>query len=107
VFVGAEPLNAQGLAAGTAGAVSAVASALPELVVAAVRDGTAETSARVGAVRGGIERFPRHAALKHIVGQRGVPIGEAVRGPLRPLTDAERDELDRLVPTWLESFATA
>src|SRR6266498_3177823 len=38
VFVGPEALLPQGLAAGAAGAVSALASAFPELVAAAVRD---------------------------------------------------------------------
>ena len=107
VFLGAEHLIARGLAGGSAGAVSGLAAAFPELVVAAVREGTAEASERAGAVRSALERFPRHAALKRIVGRRGVPLGDDVRGPLRRLTDAERDELDRLVPTWLESFATA
>jgi hypothetical protein len=30
-----------------------------------------------------------------------------VRAPLRALTEEEQEELDRLVPAWLESFATA
>ena len=107
VFIGAEALIGHGLAAGAAGAVSGLASALPELVVAAVREGTLEAGERVGAVRAAIERFRRLPALKRVLGVRGVPVREDVRGPLRRLTDSERAELDRLVPEWLESFATA
>jgi dihydrodipicolinate synthase/N-acetylneuraminate lyase len=90
VFVGAESLVGDGLAAGAAGAVSALASALPEAVVGAVASGD---STRAGELRAIIERFPRHAALKAIVASRGVPLHEDVRAPLRGLTDDERREL--------------
>jgi dihydrodipicolinate synthase/N-acetylneuraminate lyase len=90
VFVGAESLIGQGLAAGAAGAVSGLASAFPEVVVNAVRTGD---STAAGELRAKVERFPRHAALKEVVRTRGVPIDPAVRPPLRGLTDAERDEL--------------
>lgn len=91
VFVGPESLIAQGLEAGAVGAVSALASALPEKVVA-VDPALAE-------IRATIERFPRHAALKRIAARRGVPIREEVRAPLRALTDDERRELD----AWLDA----
>jgi dihydrodipicolinate synthase/N-acetylneuraminate lyase len=107
VFIGAESLIGEGLAAGAAGAVSGLASALPELVVTAVRDRTLEAAARAGEVRAALEGIRRLPALKRILGLRGLPVREDVRPPLRTLTDAERAELDRLVPTWLESFATA
>jgi dihydrodipicolinate synthase/N-acetylneuraminate lyase len=107
VFVGAEALIGEGIAAGAAGAVSGLASALPELVVAAVRDATPEAAERAGSARAALERFRRLPALKRILGLRGVPVAEDVRAPLRRLTDDERAELDRLVPTWLASFATA
>jgi 4-hydroxy-tetrahydrodipicolinate synthase len=90
VFVGAESLIGQGVAAGAAGAVSAVAAAFPEVVVEAVRSGD---STRAGEVRALMERFPRHAALKAVVASRGVPLREDVRAPLRGLTDAERRDL--------------
>jgi dihydrodipicolinate synthase/N-acetylneuraminate lyase len=99
VFVGPESLIAQGLQAGAAGAVSALASAFPELVAAAVRGEAVD----VGGLRDHIERFPRHAALKHALVTRGVPIREDVRAPLRGLTAAERDELDRGLTPWLEA----
>jgi dihydrodipicolinate synthase/N-acetylneuraminate lyase len=97
VFVGPESLIAQGLAAGAAGAVSALASAFPELVVAAVSGEAVD----VGGLREVIERFPRHAALKHVLVRRGVPINEDVRGPLRALTDGERNGLDAELTAWL------
>jgi len=100
IFVGPEALIAQGLAGGAVGAVSALASAFPELVVAAVRDPGA---ADLGPVRTALERFPLQAAAKLVVAKRGVPIGPSVRRPLRTLTDAERSELE----TWLESSSPA
>jgi dihydrodipicolinate synthase/N-acetylneuraminate lyase len=90
IYIGAEPLIAEGLAAGAAGAVSGLASALPEVVVEAVASRDAAAAGRLRAV---VDRYPRHAALKAIVRARGVPIGEDVRGPLRGLTDGERAEL--------------
>ena len=96
VFVGPETLLPQGLEAGAIGAVSALASTFPELVVTAVRD---RGSADLGPVRAALERFPFQAAAKVVVARRGVPIRPDVRRPLRVLTDEERRELER----WLES----
>jgi dihydrodipicolinate synthase/N-acetylneuraminate lyase len=91
VFVGPEALIAQGLEHGAVGAVSALASALPERVVA-VDPALAE-------IRAAIERFPRHAALKRIASRRGVPMREDVRAPLRALSADERLALDE----WLDA----
>src|SRR2546425_9094157 len=91
VFVGPEALLPQGLAAGAAGAVSALASAFPELVAEAVRS---PESAELGPVRSAMERFPFQAAAKVVLARRGVPIRPGVRPPLRRLTDAERAELE-------------
>jgi dihydrodipicolinate synthase/N-acetylneuraminate lyase len=99
VFVGPEALIAQGMSTSAVGAVSALASAFPERVAAAVREPDGDEAAGLGELRSAVERFPRHAALKRIVARRGVPIREDVRGPLRGLTDDERAELDG----WLES----
>jgi len=93
VFVGPESLIAQGLAHGAVGAVSALASALPERVVA--------VDPSLKQLREAIERFPRHAALKRIVNRRGVPMREDVRAPLRGLTAEERTELD----AWLDGLS--
>ena len=98
VFVGAEALLAAGLEAGAAGAVSGLAAAFPREVAEVVREPTAEGAGKLGELRAGVERFPRHAALKAVAGSKGVPLREDVRAPLRPLTDAERTEL----LAWLE-----
>lgn len=100
IFVGPEALIHQGLDGGAVGAVSALASAFPEEVAAVVRDPTAEGAARLAELRGAVERFPRQAALKRVLGRRGVPVREDVRSPLRCLTVEEREELD----AWHESL---
>jgi dihydrodipicolinate synthase/N-acetylneuraminate lyase len=105
IFVGPEVLIHQGMAAGAVGAVSALATAFPELVLEAVRSRSAEASRRVGELRAAIERFPRHAALKHVLRTRGVAINGDVRLPLRGLTSEERAQLDALLPAWLEAPA--
>ena len=75
---------------GAAGTVSGLASVFPERVVAL--DG-------VGELRAALDRFPFQAAAKFLLGRRGVPVREDVRGPLRTLTAGEKRELDE----WLES----
>jgi dihydrodipicolinate synthase/N-acetylneuraminate lyase len=104
VFVGPESLIGQGVGAGAVGAVSALATAFPELVVDAVR--TADSTS-VGSLRDEIDRFPRHAALKHVLGLRGVTVREDVRAPLRSLSAEERVELDALLPRWIEAVEAA
>lgn len=99
VFVGFEGLIAPAIAAGAVGAVSALASAFPELVAAAVRGEDVDP----GSLRTEIDQFPRHAAFKHVLARRGVPIGEAVRTPLRGLADGERTELDALLDRVLQA----
>ena len=96
VFVGPESLLPQGLAAGAAGAVSALASTFPELVAAAVRE---PQRSDLGPVRAALERFPFQAAAKVVLATRGVPVAPDVRRPLRLLTADERRELEQ----WLES----
>jgi dihydrodipicolinate synthase/N-acetylneuraminate lyase len=85
VFIGAESLIELGLERGAAGSVSGLAAAFPE-------GGKPER-------RAALERFPYHAALKTVLGLRGVPVRPDVRAPLRPLTDGEHAELKQ----WLES----
>ena len=100
VFVGPEALLGRGLAAGAAGAVSALASVFPELVASAVREPGA---VELGPVRAALERFPFQAAAKVVLAARGVPVGPDVRRPLRTLTPEERGELEE----WLESSSPA
>jgi dihydrodipicolinate synthase/N-acetylneuraminate lyase len=94
VFVGPEALIHEGMANGAVGAVSAIASAFPSEVGAVVRDPTPSGAERLGELRAFIDRFPRQAALKRLLGRRGIPVREDVRAPLRSLTAEERDELD-------------
>jgi dihydrodipicolinate synthase/N-acetylneuraminate lyase len=99
VFVGPEAFIGRGLDAGAVGAVSALGSAFPEHVARAVR----ERSDELASLREAIEKFPRHAALKHVVGVRGVPMSGEVRAPLRALSREETAALKAA----LEPFATA
>ena len=99
VFAGPEGLIARALERGAAGAVSGLASALPELVVAAVRDRTPEASRRAEEARRALERFPFQAAAKHVLTRRSVRLTRDVRAPLRGLSDAERRQLDE----WLDA----
>jgi dihydrodipicolinate synthase/N-acetylneuraminate lyase len=93
VFVGPEAFIGRGLEAGAVGAVSALGSAFPEHVARAVR----ERSDELASLREAIERFPRHAALKHVVARRGVPMSGEVRAPLRGLSAQETGELEAAV----------
>lgn len=93
VFVGPEALIFAGISAGAAGAVSGLAAAFPDRVAAVVREPTEAGAIELGELRAAVERFPRHAALKFLLGLRGVPVREDVRRPLRQLSDGEREEL--------------
>ncbi|HET8606139.1 MAG TPA: dihydrodipicolinate synthase family protein [Gaiellaceae bacterium] len=81
IFVGAEPLLPQALAAGAAGAVSGLASVLPELVASLVRE-PSEERAR--------EAEERRAALEPLIPNAKARLAglglmrRDVRAPLRP-----------------------
>ena len=89
IFVGPEALIHRGRAAGAVGAVSALAAAFPKEVAAVVAEPTQEGAARLAALRERMESFPRHAALKRVVGWKGVPLRPHVRPPLRDLDATE------------------
>ena len=99
VFVGPEALIHDGISAGAVGAVSGLAAAFPDKVAAVVHEPTEAGALELGELRAAVERNPRHAALKYILGLRGVPVREDVRRPLRQLSDGEREELHG----WVES----
>ena len=107
IFVGPEALIAEGMARGALGAVSALASAFPAEVAAVVRDPTPEGAARLAELRAFVERFPRQAALKRLLGRRGIPVREDVRAPLRGLTMEERGELDAWAAESVVAYATS
>ena len=96
VFVGPEALIHRGLEAGAVGAVSGLAAAFPEEVTEVVRRPTEAGARRLGEIRDRVQRFPFHAALKHLLIRRGVPIEEHSRKPLRALMPNEKAELDRI-----------
>lgn len=93
VFVGPEALISDGLAGGAVGAVSALATAFPDEVAAAVREGTPERSARLARLREAVQAHPMPSAVKALARRKGVPVREDVRPPLRVLADAERESL--------------
>jgi N-acetylneuraminate lyase len=97
VFVGSEPLVLEGLEHGAVGAVSGLATAWPEVVAALVHDWDPMAHARVTELRDRLGSIPFHAALKAVLGARGVPIRADVRPPLRGLTDEERERVLVLV----------
>ena len=90
VFVGAEGLIGEGLAAGAAGAVSGLSSAFPDVVAEAVRTGDSQ---RAGELRALLDRYQRLAALKAVLRSKGLPVREDMRAPLRRLSDNERRSL--------------
>jgi dihydrodipicolinate synthase/N-acetylneuraminate lyase len=98
VFAGPEALIHRALEAGAVGAVSGLASVFPTEVAAVVHAPTAEGAAALAERRAALERFPRHAAFKRVLGARGVSIGPDVRAPLRRLSAEEARDLD----AWLE-----
>ncbi|MGH2820017.1 MAG: dihydrodipicolinate synthase family protein [Actinomycetota bacterium] len=105
VFVGPERLIDRGMAGGAVGAVSALATALPELVVDAVRDPSREASDRCLTARNALQGFPFHSALKLLLAERGVPVREDVRAPLRSPGDEERRLLGATIAELLQRFA--
>jgi dihydrodipicolinate synthase/N-acetylneuraminate lyase len=91
LFVGSEPLVLEGLAEGSAGAVSGLATAFPEIVSALVHERSNEAGEHVATLRELLgPPMPFISAVKEILGARGVPVRPDVRAPLRPLTPIER-----------------
>lgn len=99
VLVGSEGLLEEAFGRGAVGTVSALAAALPRHVAAAVGEPPPAGAPPIRALRAGLERFPFHAAGKLAVIAQHVAIEPWVRPPLRPLTPAERTELE----DWLAS----
>ena len=98
VLIGSEPLIPAGLARGAIGSVSAMAAAFPDVVRSALDDPTENAGARLAALRSTLEASGQLiAAVKHVLGLRGVPVGPAMRAPLRMLSGSERDELERAI----------
>jgi dihydrodipicolinate synthase/N-acetylneuraminate lyase len=107
VFVGSEPLFPAALERGAVGSVSGLATAFPEVIAALVHQPTAANTERVTALRDAVSRIPFTAAMKVVLGLRGLPVQEDVRPPLRALAAEERDQLERVLSEWLESPSPA
>ena len=93
MFVGAERLIPEALAAGAAGAVSGLASAFPEAVAEVVHRPDPAGGERLNALRSSIERYPFQGALKVALRARGVAIEADVRAPLPPLRPDQAREV--------------
>lgn len=99
VMVGSEALIPEAIALGAVGAVSGLAAALPR-AVGQVFAGN-EPGSHASALRSELSRYPFQSALKTTLVAQGVLDDPSVRGPLRPLTETERETLT----AWLESVA--
>jgi dihydrodipicolinate synthase/N-acetylneuraminate lyase len=101
IFVGPEALLHRGIERGAVGAISALASAFPELVAETVRSPSAERAERLGALRATVQGFPTPASFKHVLRLRGVPLEPDVRAPLRRLDAEEAVALEAGVAPFL------
>jgi dihydrodipicolinate synthase/N-acetylneuraminate lyase len=93
IFIGVEPLIPQGLARGAIGAVSGLAAAFPEVVIELVNDPTPERAARAEVLRSALSVHTLPAAVKTVLGFRGLPIRPDTRAPMRPLRADEAEAL--------------
>jgi dihydrodipicolinate synthase/N-acetylneuraminate lyase len=96
VFVGQEPFIPRALAAGAMGAVSGLAAAFPEVVRAVLDAPDASGERRLTALRDALESSggPFIAAIKHVLGRRGLPVSPDLRPPMRTLASDEAARLD-------------
>ena len=94
VLIGSEPLLPPAMARGAAGSVSGLAAAFPDVVRGALDRPDDAAASRVEALRGAMEAQPFIAAAKHVLGRRGVPVGPAMRAPMRQLSADEVRALD-------------
>jgi N-acetylneuraminate lyase len=102
VLIGNEPLIPAGIARGAIGSVSGMAAAFPDVVRAALDSADDAAGARLIALRGALEASGQFiAAVKHVLGMRGVPVGPGMRAPLRGLTGAEGSRLEADVAEFL------
>ena len=93
ILVGAESLLTAGLAAGAVGAISGIAAGLPRHVVRSLSDPN-DRGSSVAPLAAGLGRYPLQAAAKLALVAQNLDIGVSVRGPLRPLSPAERTHLE-------------
>jgi dihydrodipicolinate synthase/N-acetylneuraminate lyase len=102
VLIGNEPLIPASVARGAIGSVSGMAAAFPDVMRAALDAADEAAGARMRALRAALEASGQFiAALKHVLGMRGVPVGPGMRAPLRGLTSAETSRLEADVAAFL------
>lgn len=95
VYVGSEPLIPAALARAAVGSVSGMAAGFPDVLRAALDQPDGGAERRLRALRDALEASGQFiAAVKHVLGRRGVPVCPDMRAPLRPLGDAEASALD-------------
>ena len=98
VLIGNEPLIPAGVARGAIGTVSGLAAAFPDVVREALDVADDAAGVRLAELRASVEASGQFiAAVKHVLGLRGVPVGTGMRAPLRKLTPQEGDRLERAV----------
>jgi dihydrodipicolinate synthase/N-acetylneuraminate lyase len=108
VLVGQEPFIPRAIVAGAVGAVSGLAAAFPEAVRAVLDAPDAAGEARLEALRRAMEASggPFIAAVKHVIGTRGVPVSPDLRAPMRSLTPDEAHRLDSAIASEIPTAAT-
>ena len=98
VLIGSEPLIPAGVARGAIGTVSGLAAAFPDVVREALDAADDAAGVRLAELRASVEASGQFiAAVKYVLGLRGVPVGAGVRAPLRELTPQEGAQLERAV----------
>lgn len=104
IFVGPESLIGPGLASGAVGVVSGVAAAFPELVLEFVRRREPKLGEQLTQLRVALDQVPFQAAIKRVLGLRGLPVSPGVRAPLRGLNSDEERTVHGLYSTWVERW---
>lgn len=95
VLIGSEPLIPAGVARGAIGTVSGMAAAFPDVVRACLDAADESAAQRLASLRAVLESTGQLiAAVKHVLGLRGVPVGGAVRAPLLPLSESAAERLE-------------
>jgi dihydrodipicolinate synthase/N-acetylneuraminate lyase len=106
VLIGSEPLITAGIARGAIGTVSGMAAAFPDVVRGALDAADDAATARLSELRTSMESSGQFiAAAKHVLGVRGVPVGPAMRAPMRVLTEDEATALDAKIEAFLPTPA--
>ena len=108
VLIGNEPLIADGIRAGALGTVSGMAAAFPDVVRSALDAPDDESMERLRGLRGALEASGQFiAAAKHAIGLRSVPVGPAMRAPLRRLSAEEASTLEASLDPFMAVRPTA